>query len=324
MSDRPPRIPNFYLFVAGPWASTESFARALSARGLTGHHFDDGPAVKDGLRFEVVHEPNPQAGFRRGRRGMLPEADLAKVAQCSHGAVLEVGRRLHDNTEATANLGQALIDADGVAVRVESSGLAAPLVSWVEDVASGHPIRLQDASTFMVADGEGGLYTSGMHAFDLPDGHMKHENLDVAADWLINLCAFQIDQDPTMVSGHTFCPSPQEEPRIVERWPDARHAPDDGRYNPYGVWRLQPRSQARIQAQATVPVIMPPLASLLRAAEDTAGRQLTQYEVHNMTNSAPAIAMEPSDAMKLERGRGWADIEPALAFEQWQILNGRL
>src|SRR5690606_14016984 len=31
-----------------------------------------------------------------------------------------------------------------------------------------------------------------------------------------------------------------EERRRLERWPDHRHHPDDGRHNPFGSWRLLP------------------------------------------------------------------------------------
>jgi len=57
------------------------------------------------------------------------------------------------------------------------------------------------------------------------------------------------------------------------------------------------------------------------AAESSKGRALSQREVEAFTFNAAAIAMEPLDALALERSRGYADIEPELAWEQWQIVR---
>jgi hypothetical protein len=43
--------------------------------------------------------------------------------------------------------------------------------------------------------------------------------------------------------------------------------------------------------------------------------------VEQVVHNAPAIAMEARDALALERSRGYADIEPELAWEQWQIVR---
>lgn len=43
-----------------------------------------------------------------------------------------------------------------------------------------------------------------------------------------------------------------------------------------------------------------------------------------LVDEAPAMMMKPHDAAVLERARGYADIEPALAWEQWQIVREQL
>src|SRR5262249_50997565 len=68
-------------------------------------------------------------------------------------------------------------------------------------------------------------------------------------------------------------------------------------------------------------VISPPLVAVLLSAERSAGHPLTRGEVEDIVGKSSAIAMEPRDAVALERSRGYADIEPELAWEQWQIVR---
>ena len=54
---------------------------------------------------------------------------------------------------------------------------------------------------------------------------------------------------------------------------------------------------------------------------------LPTAEVEAVVGRGTVIAMTPAHAQALERSRGYADIEPAdiepeLAWEQWQIVRG--
>jgi len=59
----------------------------------------------------------------------------------------------------------------------------------------------------------------------------------------------------------------------------------------------------------------------LLAAERSKGAPMTRDEVEQLVSESPAIAMELPDVLALERSRGYADIEPELAWEQWQIVR---
>jgi hypothetical protein len=79
-----------------------------------------------------------------------------------------------------------------------------------------------------------------------------------------------------------------------------------------------------VTASGLVPTIVPALTVQLLAAERSEGRPLSQREVEALTSNATAIAMAPPEALALERSRGYADIEPELAWEQWQIVRSGL
>lgn len=48
---------------------------------------------------------------------------------------------------------------------------------------------------------------------------------------------------------------------------------------------------------------------------------LTQAQVEAARDQGACIAMEPRDTQTLERTRGYADIDPELAWEQWQLVR---
>lgn len=123
-------------------------------------------------------------------------------------------------------------------------------------------------------------------------------------------------------------PGPWEAPetvvevlRALERWPDHRHHPEDGRHNPFGLWRLLPPEDCRLSASKVAPTIMPSLAALLTRVEAQKGSALTRDEVERIVADSPAVVMDLADVIELERSRGYADIEPQLAWEQWQLIR---
>jgi hypothetical protein len=63
------------------------------------------------------------------------------------------------------------------------------------------------------------------------------------------------------------------------------------------------------------------LVAVLLSRERSKGSPLTRREVEEIVTKSPAIVMEARDVLALERARGYADIEPELAWEQWQIVR---
>jgi hypothetical protein len=69
-------------------------------------------------------------------------------------------------------------------------------------------------------------------------------------------------------------------------------------------------------------VFVPALAALLGALEAQRGRPLTEAQVLAARDGGACIMMAPRDAQRLERSRGYVDLEPALAWAQWQLVRG--
>lgn len=318
------RVPSTFLLVAGPWASSHAILEALRTTEPNVRDRGAIPVSRGEVAVEVVEDPHLARAFAWGRYGRLPESVVGQIAEVGRAALLEIGQRLDEDPARFARLGQALRDAHGLAVRVEASGGASTWDDWLPRMERGLPADLYAASVIVVREDDGTCFTCGMHAFDLPDAEINLADATTSIQWLDAFCGYQLTEQAMLGSGQTFRPHEGAARRTLERWPDVRHHPSDGRHNPFGVWRFVPEGTSPTEAGALVLVMMPSLTAQLAAAEQKRERPLTQPEVEQIVDQASAIAMERADAFNLERARGYADIEPALAWEQWQLVRGTL
>lgn len=321
-SERPG--PSFFMLVPGPWSTAAEVVAGLQKLGFDAKPTGSGAPEAGGIAVDLVQDDALAPALTWGRRGRLDPELLGRIGGCTHAALVEYGGVLQDHVSDVAKLGRALRELGGLAIRMEASGAAAEWDAWLQCFESGVPSRVCGVSVMVVRDDNDMMFTCGMHQFQLPDAQVAFPDPRQTLAWLDAFCEYQLDEDPVLLSGHTFRPSADAPERVLERWPDHRHDPSDGRHNPFGIWRLQEPAQARIAAVKLVPTIMPSLVALLMATERSEGRPLAQHEVEKLVSNSTSIAMEPKDVRALERTRGYADIEPELAWEQWQIVRATL
>ena len=180
-------------------------------------------------------------------------------------------------------------------------------------------------ATILFLSAETFMQSCGMHAFSLPDVRIEIDDED--RDALQNMGAilnlFQILEDPPLLSGHTFSPSPDQPKRPLERWPDLRYPPGHDCHNPYGVWRLGPAGGAAREVDPKPAVFVPALIVLLMAMQQKQDEPLTQEQVERLRDDAACVTMEPAQAHDMERTRGYADLNPEFAWEQWQAIQAQ-
>jgi hypothetical protein len=314
-------VPSLFLLVPGHWLGLEELTRALEANAVRARSDDGTPLEMGEVRIRLVADEHFERAFAWGRNGALDAGLLSRIAMCKRAALVEIGCRLLESAGEVARIGRALRDAGGLAVRMEASGNAAPWETWLEGLEAGVPARIYESSVILARGENRTVFTCGMQLFDLPDAEIALDDTRGAVAWLDAFCIYQLEEQPVFASGHTFRPTADAERRVLERWPDDRHDPNDGRHNPFGSWHLLTPDAARVEATQLTLTFIPTLVSVLIAAERSKGRPLTQTEVEQIVSNGAVVAMEPRDAVLLERSRGYADIEPALAWEQWQIVR---
>ena len=67
-----------------------------------------------------------------------------------------------------------------------------------------------------------------------------------------------------------------------------------------------------------IPVFMPALVVLLHHLERKKGSPLTQQEVLEVRDKGICMMMRVEHAIALDEKRGYNDIDPKFAWEQWQ------
>lgn len=318
------RVLTTFMLVPGPWRDAPAVVAALQRHGIRSLVRSDDPPAAGEIRVEVVVDEDLGEGFSWGRRGPLPDDLVESIARCGRAALVEVAASLAAEPGVFGEVGRALWREGGLAVRMEGSGAASEWEPWLEQIDTGTPQAVFYAAVDLVQGANNTYFTCGMHQFDMADAQVEAVDPAVAVGWLDTFNVFQLAESPVLGSGHTFSPAAGDPVRTLERWPDHRHHPSDGRHNPFGLWRLLLPAEARVEAVAIPPVIIPALVAVLAAKEQEAGAPLTPAEVAAIVDESPCIAMRQADAITLERSRGYADLEPELAWEQWQIVRGGL
>lgn len=70
-----------------------------------------------------------------------------------------------------------------------------------------------------------------------------------------------------------------------------------------------------------VPIIIPSLVSILLRSEKNTGSPLTEQEVLDIRDKAPAVALPPETAAYLAETRGYHDIDAENCWEEWQRVR---
>jgi len=306
------------LFVPGTAATTAQWQGLLRGSGLT---LDDQVLTSETLGFHALVEwvANDGSFGEAFGHGTMSQAQQHAVAEAGSALVLDLPVYLGAAAGEVATLIAALGDAGALAVRLEQSKLGWPVAQWIRVLESGDPWMLYRCAVIVLRD-HGVSRSCGMHAFGLPDAQVEASPSE--ADQLLgSLNVYQLAEDPVLVSGDTFRPDPDTPRRRLERWPDDGYPSDHACHNPFGAWHLgaeggeaDPRGESR-------PVFIPSLVSLLAAAEEKAGRRLRREEVERLTGEGVCMMMTHADAKHLERSRGYADLEPELAWRQWQVFR---
>lgn len=229
------------LSIPGTWPTRAEIVAALVRQGrflFTGNMITD---ITSQLSYSLdIHERDEQLprAFELGGQHSLGPADLAAIERHTYvlyvigpGGVLAAARDM-------ASIGAGLLDAGGLAVRVETSGAAHSAADWRHLVAhQAHDAALFEAYVTFIAK-EGSFFSCGMHNLGLPDALVENVAPNEAGELLQTFLLYALLEQPELRSGNSFSIGPQL-PRYRLTYEEcATFARDSLFYNPFGVWRL--------------------------------------------------------------------------------------
>ncbi|WP_432988627.1 hypothetical protein [Dactylosporangium sp. CA-233914] len=306
------------LFVPGAAATMAQWQGSLGRSGLT---LDGQSLTSQNLGFRALAEwvENDGSFSQAFGHGTMSVEEQHAVAAAGSALVLDLPVYLGAAAGEVAMLIAALGDAGALGVRLEQSKLGWPVTRWIRGLESGDPWMLYRCAVVVLQD-RGVSRSCGMHAFGLPDAQVEAPPSE-ANQILGSFNVYQLAEDPVLVSGDTFRPDLDTPRRRLERWPDGGYPPGHACHNPFGTWRLGTEGGEADSRSELRPVFIPSLVAVLTAAEEEAGRHLRREEVERLTSEGVCMMMTHADAQQLERSRGYADLEPELAWSQWQVLR---
>lgn len=233
------------LCIPGPWQDRDDFMRRVITFPPEGRFMYLGGLLADVPAKEhvkVVHvgrESEVAGEFERAGRGELSDATLQAIAAHGSFAFLQFPTPLPSQLAAIVKFCELFRAIGGIAVKIESSGIAHEFDTWLELLA-GNAFD-QYRSVVALAGDERSYYSCGMHLFDLPDCSVPRSMApDVAADVMNRFNMYVLLERPRFEDGHTFSVD-ENSPRFrLKHVPDVRHAEDDLRHNPQGLWLVMP------------------------------------------------------------------------------------
>jgi hypothetical protein len=316
-----PQITRVTLLVPGTPRSARAWGAALRPHGL---RLADGALRSD--EGEVVPAEWIENDGRFGEAfsfGTVDAKGVAAIDAVPGALVVSAQVDLREGRARLVALVERLRAAGALAVRLEQSKAGWEVDRWLELFGGDDP-RAWHRAAVVYLSGDGALQSCGMHAFSLPDVRVEvKRRADAAAlqELASALNVYQLAEEPDLRSGDTFSPDAETPRRLMERWPDREYPEDHVCHNPYGVWRLGPPGGRARQRGDLVPVFVPGLRLLLAALEQKEGRKLRRAEVEAARDAATCVTMAPARARALEQSRGWADLDPELAWEQWKLVR---
>ncbi len=313
-------FPRVTLFVPGVSDSLATWTNALRLGGL---RIEDGVLAGDGLdaRVEVEWVANDGAFGDAFSYGTVEKALVAAIDAAPGALVLHFWEDLRDGRPRIVAVVEQLRAAGALAVRLEQSKLGWEVTHWINAFSSDDAWSWHRAAVVILSASDG-LQSCGMHAFSLPDVRVDVDGDPADLQQLATaLNVYQLTEDPAIVSGETFAPDHDTPRRVLERWPDTEYPPEHPCHNPYGAWRLGPPGGTARPRGETIPVFIPALHAVLLAMEAQSDAPLTRQQVESMRDQATCIAMTARDAQRLERSRGYADLNPEHMWAQWQLVR---
>ena len=230
--------------VPGQWANRSDIVTSIASRS-DGYLFAGMVMIKTGETGGFllnIHDRDPELenAFSIAGRGSLKEQDLNAIG--SHTFVLYLG-----GEGGSINAGKkllhaanALLKSGGLAIKIESAGIAHSSEQWSAFCARDDIGALLSAYVTYVG-GAGVYYSCGMH-------NLGHSDITVeakippadAARLLHTFAGYLLAENPTLKDRETFSVDVNAPRYRLFHERCARFKAEDLFHNPFGVWKMVP------------------------------------------------------------------------------------
>jgi hypothetical protein len=238
------KLPQTVIGVPGRWPNRSAIVTSIALQS-GGYLFAGMVMVKsgteDGFTLEVYdRDPNLRNAFSIAGRGNLTAEDLDAIA--SHTFILYIlteGGSV-DAARRALHAANGLLKAGGLAVKVESTGMAHRVDQWAEFCANEHLGNLIKAYVTYIG-GNGGYYSCGMHSHGHPDAIVEADiHPNDAAKLLHTFVGYLLVENPKLKDRESFSIDADAPRYRLFHEPCKLYRAGDLFHNPFGMWKLIP------------------------------------------------------------------------------------
>ncbi len=236
--------PKIILCVPGKWRDSTDLVVSIAKRsdgflfaGMVIMHIATREAAELRVRERV---PGMRRAFAYAGHHWATNDDLENID--AHSMVLYLLKEggSPDHARRAMDFANGLLRAGGLAVKVETAGVAHSPTDWLKMSERKTVLDLIRAFV-VVATGEETTYSCGMHNFGLRDAVVTSKlSSDEAARLVNRFVLYVLAEQPTLNERETFSVSMGAPRYRLSAEPCTIFAPNDTFHNPYGVRRLTP------------------------------------------------------------------------------------
>ncbi len=241
--------PTIVLCIPGLWSSRSELIEAI-VRSDSGYLFAGSVLMHLATRqcFELefhASDPRMAAAFRTAGPHWRDTPAMNAISPHTSVVYLIGPGGSKPNADAMMLASAALLEAGGLGVKVETSGIAHSPEDWKDMCANVHLFSAHRAYVLYVTGAQ--VYSCGMHNLGLRDAIVEHNGTSASVELLRVFTHYLFVESPAMLPGQTF--SVDSDAPVYRVTDDPGAAYDEGSLftNPYGGWRLAP-----ITASSTV------------------------------------------------------------------------
>lgn len=233
-------LPETVLCIPGPWkdrsALLERVVRSDSGYLFAGRLLMD---MQTRQSFDLQHEPRDDrmaSAFLSAGRHWAGTEEMALIQQHESVAYLIGEGGSAENAESLMLAARALLEAGGLGVKVESSGIAHSPDAWRSLCEDRHLFSAFSAYVLFITGEE--VYSCGMHNLGLKDAVVANHGTDESVELLRVFTRYLFTESPTIRAGQTFSAAAGAPRFRIEDDPGIDYGENSLFANPYGTWRL--------------------------------------------------------------------------------------
>ncbi|WP_020059916.1 DUF4261 domain-containing protein [Bacillus sp. 123MFChir2] len=235
--------PQIIIGIPGLWKSRTELVQEVVSKSkgyiLAGniiHHMEK----NIGFEIDVYnHDYSLGEAFLYAGGGRFNQELLSRLEEHTHTVYVTAKVSDMQSIKEVIDVGMALLNAGGIALKIETVGLAYSKEEWKQLANNKELFPVYSHVVNLIGD-EKGYYSCGMQIFALPDA-MVHSSisLEEAADLLNDFNLYYLVEKPKLKDGDTISFTQNSPVYKLSQCNDYRYEQDDPFYNPCGLWKLE-------------------------------------------------------------------------------------